>query len=170
MHTGTLVLCAESQGVLGSICGVIHESYLRWGKIPFQTIPSKDTKPIVCYSNWQEKMPKRIKIQKMGKAKNKKNSQSEVQNASGARPGASAQISQKPKHPRAGGFLANKKSSFGLSQCSSFLRRAFKVCSWAACMLAGNETLIILMLRSHSSVGPAISPPIPSIGSHRKAG
>lgn len=55
-----------------------------------------------------------------------KKSRRQSKEASAVRPGTSAQISSKPKHLRAERILGNKKSPFGLSQRSAFLRRAFQ--------------------------------------------
>lgn len=52
----------------------------------------------------------------------------------GVHPGASAQISPKPQHLRAGGFQQTRKARLDHQRCGSVLRRAFRVCSWAACM------------------------------------
>lgn len=52
----------------------------------------------------------------------------------GVHPGASAQISPKPQHLRAGGFQQTRKARLDHQPCGSVLRRAFRVCSWAACM------------------------------------
>lgn len=78
------------------------------------------------------KFTQRILILKMPWSEKKKKKKCKEWRS--VRPGASAQISPKPQHLRAGGFQQTRKARLDHQRCGSVLRRAFRVCSWAACM------------------------------------